>query len=106
MLPNYDVDMQLDVKVPMRDGINLSADIYLPRAHGTFPTVLMRTPYSNNADGMVEKARRLANNGYACVFRTAADAGTPRAPITRFVKVKTGTIPRSGSGTGSGAAAG
>ena len=69
MLPNYDVDMQLDVKVPMRDGINLSADIYLPRAHGTFPTVLMRTPYSNNADGMVEKARRLANNGYACVLQ-------------------------------------
>ncbi len=69
MLPNYDVDMQLDVKVPMRDGINLSADIYLPRARGRFPTVLMRTPYSNNDDGMVGKARRLANNGYACVLQ-------------------------------------
>ena len=69
MQTNYDVNMQLDVKVPMRDGINLSADIYLPRARGKFPTVLMRTPYDNNADNMVEKARRLANNGYACIIQ-------------------------------------
>ena len=69
MQTNYDVNMQLDVKMPMRDGINLSADIYLPRARGKFPTVLMRTPYDNNADNMVEKARRLANNGYACIIQ-------------------------------------
>ena len=64
----YDVEMRLDVKHPVRDGVNLSADIYLPKAAGTFPTVLMRTPYSNNGDPLVEKARRLANNGYACVI--------------------------------------
>ena len=69
MQPNYDVDMRLDVKVPMRDGVNLSADIYLPKAHERFPTVLMRTPYSNNGDGMIEKGRRLANSGYACVIQ-------------------------------------
>ena len=69
MQPSYAVDMKLDVKVPMRDGVNLSADIYLPRASGKFPTVLMRTPYSNNADQMIEKAMRLANNGYACVMQ-------------------------------------
>ena len=69
MEPNYDVDMRLDVKIPMRDGVNLSADIYLPRAAGKFPTVLMRTPYSNNIDAMIEKARRLANSGYACAMQ-------------------------------------
>ena len=69
MATNYDVEMRLDIKVPMRDRVNLSADIYLPKTHGTFPTVLMRTPYSNNADPMVEKARRLANNGYVCVIQ-------------------------------------
>jgi hypothetical protein len=61
--------MRLDVKVPVRDGVNLSADIYLPKADGRFPTILIRTPYSNNADAMVEKARRLANGGYACVIQ-------------------------------------
>ena len=36
MKPSYDVDMRLNVRVPMRDGVNLSADIYLPRANGKF----------------------------------------------------------------------
>ncbi|MDA0746403.1 MAG: CocE/NonD family hydrolase [bacterium] len=68
MQPNYDVDMRLDTKIPMRDGVTISSDIYLPRTHGKFPTVLMRTPYSNNGDPLIQKARRLANNGYACVI--------------------------------------
>ena len=69
MQPNYDVEMRLDVKVPMRDGVGLSTDIYLPKAQGKFPTVLLRTPYSNNTVDMIEKARRLANNGYVCVIQ-------------------------------------
>jgi len=69
MLPNYDVEMRLDVKVPMRDGVELSADIYLPKGEGKCPTVLMRTPYSNNVPDMIEKGRRLANNGYACAIQ-------------------------------------
>ena len=67
MQPSYDVEMRLDVKVPMRDKVELSADIYLPRGRGKFPTVLIRTPYSNNGDEVIEKGRRLANNGYVCV---------------------------------------
>ena len=69
MQPHYDVEMRLDVKVPMRDGVELSADMYLPRGEGKFPTVLMRTPYSNNTDDMIAKGCRLANSGYACVIQ-------------------------------------
>ena len=69
MQPNYSVEMNLNVKVPMRDRVNLSADIYLPKATGTFPTVLMRTPYSNNTDAMIEKGRQLAGSGYVCVIQ-------------------------------------
>jgi uncharacterized protein len=65
----YDVTMQLDVKVPMRDGVTLSADMYLPNAQAQFPTVLIRTPYSNNIESMIEKGRRLAGAGYACVIQ-------------------------------------
>ena len=50
--------MLIDVKVPMRDSVNLSTDIYMPRGAGPFPAVLMRTPYSNNLDQCVEKGRR------------------------------------------------
>ena len=67
MKENYDIEMRLNVKIPMRDRVNLSADIYLPKGNGKFPTVLMRTPYSNNGDDTVEKARTLANHGYVCV---------------------------------------
>ena len=63
----YDVEMRLNIPTPMRDGVNLSSDIYLPRTKGSFPTVLMRTPYSNNMEPIIEKARSLANKGYVCV---------------------------------------
>lgn len=69
MSSHYEVVMQLDVKVPMRDGVHLSVDIYSPKASGPFPTVLIRTPYSNNTDVLIEKGRRLAQNGYVCVIQ-------------------------------------
>ena len=69
MQPNWQVDAHLEVQVPMRDGVNLSTDVYLPKAAGPFPTVLMRTPYSNNMDVYIRKARGLANDGYACVVQ-------------------------------------
>jgi len=34
-----------DVRVPMRDGVTLSADIWLPLPQGRYPVILMRTPY-------------------------------------------------------------
>ncbi|MBA2446955.1 MAG: CocE/NonD family hydrolase [Chloroflexi bacterium] len=69
MTETYAIRFKSDVRVPMRDGVRLSADIYLPDAAGPFPTVLMRTPYDNNADVMIRKGRRLANEGYACVIQ-------------------------------------
>ncbi len=70
MQRHYGVEMRLDVKTPMRDGVELSSDLYLPVAAGeSFPTILMRTPYNNNLDRFISKARRLANDGYACVLQ-------------------------------------
>ncbi len=69
MQPNRPVESSLDVRVPMRDGVELSTDVYLPRGEGTFPAVLMRTPYSNNMDVYIRKARALANDGYAGVVQ-------------------------------------
>jgi uncharacterized protein len=37
------------VRVPMRDGIQLSTDIYLPSPNGKFPVILTRTPYNKSA---------------------------------------------------------
>src|SRR5690606_21207182 len=34
-----------DVRTTMRDGIELSADVWLPLASGRYPVILVRTPY-------------------------------------------------------------
>ena len=78
MQTNYDVNMQLDVKVSMRDGINLSADIYLPRAHGKYPTVLMRTPYDNNATTWLKKLGGLPTTAMPVLFRLPWTVGLRR----------------------------
>lgn len=69
MPSHYDIEMRLDVRVPMRDGVALSTDLYLPKDRGPFPAVLVRTPYGNNMEALIEKARRLANRGYVCALQ-------------------------------------
>lgn len=34
--------------VPMRDGVSLATDVYTPTRKGTYPTVLIRTPYGTD----------------------------------------------------------
>ena len=54
-----------DVPVPMRDGIRLSIDLYLPPGAGPFPTILVRTPYDNGHDYYREQIRAFVADGYA-----------------------------------------
>jgi len=35
-----------EVKMPLRDGIQLATDVYLPSGPGPFPTIAIRTPYT------------------------------------------------------------
>jgi uncharacterized protein len=51
--PQYEVLAAKNVMVPMRDGVHLATDIYLPSknailAAGKFPTILDRTPYDRS----------------------------------------------------------
>ena len=64
--------------VPMRDGIKLATDIYLPSGNGPFPVVLMRTPYGRGgAEGFlaqgfavaIQNTRgRYGSEGFAKIF--------------------------------------
>ncbi len=65
--PAYKVRMEHNVRVPMRDGVTLSADIYFPDAPGRFPTLLWRTPYSNNTQTAVDQSKFFAERGYVVV---------------------------------------
>ncbi len=54
--------------VPMRDGVKLYADVYLPRAEGRYPTLVVRTPYGVQRDGVHETMIKFAQRGYAVVM--------------------------------------
>jgi putative CocE/NonD family hydrolase len=59
--------MDFDVRIPMRDGTELSADIYRPDAEGRFPVILVRTPYNNNTDAEADFGRFYAARGYGVI---------------------------------------
>jgi len=66
--PTYEVKTEMDVKVPMRDGVQLSTNIYRPDAPGGFPVILIRTPYSNG-DEKNGGGHFFAKRGYAVVIQ-------------------------------------
>ncbi|MCI0662737.1 MAG: CocE/NonD family hydrolase [Acidobacteria bacterium] len=56
-------------EVPMRDGVKLYADVYRPRADGKYPTLVVRTPYGVQRDGVHETMIKFAQQGYAVVIQ-------------------------------------
>jgi putative CocE/NonD family hydrolase len=71
--PEFDVVVEKNVKVPMRDDIRLATDIYRPAvdgnpAQGTFPTILVRTPYNKErhtvSGGFPVEGTFFARRGY------------------------------------------
>ena len=55
-----------DVKVPVRDGVKLSANVFLPNAKGRFPVIFERMPYG--ASGQ-DPGEFYARRGYAFVIQ-------------------------------------
>src|SRR5579872_1583504 len=63
-------NVMFDVKVPMRDGVKLSANVYFPKGDGPFPVVMNRTPYVKDSAARSptrNNARLFAEAGYAVV---------------------------------------
>lgn len=61
----YTVKIDFDQRVKMRDGVELSADVYRPDAPGKFPVLLSRTPYTKT--GALKTAQYFAERGYVYV---------------------------------------
>ncbi len=72
--PQYEVDVRADVKIPMRDGIKLSANIFLPKADGKFPVLLSRTPYGKGSTKNGQ-ARFFAARGYVFISQDCRGKG-------------------------------
>ncbi len=60
--------VEYDMRVPMRDGTELSLDVYFPHndgGDGPWPVILVRTPYNNQMPMIVtESATFFAQNGF------------------------------------------
>ena len=64
-----------DVRIPMRDGATLSADIYRPDTTDKVPVILVRTPYDNGVAAQVAAGKWWAARGYAYVVQDVRGRG-------------------------------
>jgi len=78
-----EVEVRTDVKIPMPDGVQLSANIFLPKADGKFPVILMRSPYGKGdeklGDGLFYAAR-----GYVFVSQDCRGRGASKGQWEPF----------------------
>ena len=63
------IRIQLDLRIPMRDGVRLYAALYRPVEGEKFPVLLIRSPYSTQRQRYVDWAERFARKGYAVVLQ-------------------------------------
>jgi len=80
----YPVEVRTQVAVPMRDGVQLSTNIFLPKAEGKWPVILMRSPYGKGdekqGDGLYYAAR-----GYVVVNQDCRGRGASQGRWEPFV---------------------
>jgi hypothetical protein len=62
---HYEVQVERNVPVKMRDGAVLRADVYRPKADGRFPVLLTRSPYDKR--GAMDFGPMAAARGYVVV---------------------------------------
>ena len=53
------------VRIPMRDGVRITGDIYYPASSPPFQTIVFRTPYGRDDPQYRKNARFFASNGFA-----------------------------------------
>lgn len=80
----FEVEVRTDVKIPMRDGVKLSANIFLPKAEEKFSVLLIRTPYGKGneklGDGLYYAAQ-----GYVVVSQDCRGKGASEGEWEPFM---------------------
>ncbi len=71
----YPIKIEYDRRVPMRDGVSLSADVFRPDTPGKFPVILVRTPYDNASPAYAKQGLFWASHGYAFVIQDVRGRG-------------------------------
>ncbi|MEM6378660.1 MAG: CocE/NonD family hydrolase [Bacteroidota bacterium] len=80
-----EVDIKLYQKIPMRDGVKLSANIYLPdEDEVSYPVILIYTPYVN--DEAVERGMYFAKEGFVFISLDLRGRGNSEGEYRPFEK--------------------
>lgn len=84
------VRVRFDQRIRLRDGVELSADLYIPPGTGPFPGLLVMTPYDNNRTdksphvGNPKSAQLLAAHGFVTALVDVRGRGDSDGLFTPF----------------------
>ena len=91
-----EIHIEFDQRVPMRDGITLSADIYRPidSSHTSrkYPVILTRTPYMKLNERMLVSAKYFAERGYVFVAMDVRGRGDSDGTFVPYLNEGTGWL--------------
>jgi predicted acyl esterase len=75
--PTYELKIDFNQRVTMRDGVQLDADVYRPDATGKFPVIIARTPYNKSTEtgNHLAMGRYFAARGYVYVAQDVRGRG-------------------------------
>ncbi|MHB2024277.1 MAG: CocE/NonD family hydrolase [Mycobacteriales bacterium] len=59
--------LRFNVRIPLRDGLTLSADLTFPEQLPA-PAVVVRTPYGKSGEAQAKRAKTLAGGGYVAIL--------------------------------------
>ena len=88
--PEYNVEVRKNVLIPMRDGVSLAADLYMPDALAKFPAVMTYIPYHKDdlaTASLVKDPFEFVQKGYVRVFLDMRGTGNSEGhqpAISRF----------------------
>jgi len=82
--PPGPVRSEFGVMIPMRDGVKLAADVWLPDAPGRYPVLLVRTPYEKTGFKLYEWAAYFAGRGYVFAVQDTRGRGDSEGTFDPF----------------------
>lgn len=81
--PEFAVKVESNVRVPMRDGIELAAEVIRPAPEGNYPVILVRTPYGRKPSAI--EGEWWARRGYVFVSQDVRGRGESAGEWVPFV---------------------
>jgi putative CocE/NonD family hydrolase len=82
--PPAPVRSEFGVMIPMRDGVKLAADVWLPEAPGRYPVLLARTPYLKTGFKLSQWAQYFASRGYVFAVQDTRGRGDSEGRFDPF----------------------